>query len=264
MWEYGVGSGYIHYEQYPASDQFSNIALPFPTFQYRGEILRANDREGARTYLFKKDAWSLEISGGGYPPLDSAANKAREGMEDLPFMINVGPQVVYEPLSENWEIKVGLFQVTSISGDVVKKNGAVLDTDFIYHFDFGPTQGRLSAGFKIVSQELQATYFDVSGMDATTDRPAYEAKGGFLDSEFAYFHSYTTGRLSLYLGFGLTDYSSSVNRSSPLHKSNFNISYLVGFTYVLGESERRSVPTENTQGIINKYRTKRANILPFE
>lgn len=264
LWEYGVGFGYVRFEQYPAADQYSNVALPFPTFQYRGETLRADDREGARTFLFKQGPWSVELSGSGFPPLDSEANRARTGMEDVPLMFNLGPRLVYNPSDKNWEVKAGLFQAHLVDGIFIQKNGVIFDADLIYHFDFGHSRGRISAGVKIASQELQASYFDVRPIDASVDRPAYAAKGGFLNSEASYFHSYSAGKFSLYLGFGVRDYANSVNRSSPLHKSNFNVSYLAGFTYMLGESERRSVPVEQTRGLINKYKARQLRILPFE
>ena len=58
-WDYGLGFGAVRFEHYPGSDQFSYLALPTPTFQYRGKILRADDREGAHLYLLKSGALTL-------------------------------------------------------------------------------------------------------------------------------------------------------------------------------------------------------------
>ena len=58
-WDYGLGFGAVRFEHYPGSDQFSYLALPAPTFQYRGKILRADDREGAHLYLLKSGTLTL-------------------------------------------------------------------------------------------------------------------------------------------------------------------------------------------------------------
>lgn len=265
LWEYGAGFGYVRFEHYPASNQYSHIALPFPTFQYRGEILRADDREGGRAYLFKKSAWSIEMSGGGFTPLDSRENRARQGMADLPFVLELGPQLVYDPDDANWEVKFSFFQANSILGSFVKYNGGVLKSHYVYHWRRDEHDGRLSLSAEVASQELSATYFEVSSAEATNERRAYDAKGGLMSMDLSYFHRYAMGKLSLYAGTTLSFYSVSVNRESPLHKSDVNVGYLVGLTYVLGESERKSVPENQTRGLINVYRDKfRSNMQPFE
>ena len=105
-WEYGAGLGYVHYQHYPAANQFSNLLLPFPTFQYRGKIVRADDRNGAHIYLLKGPDWVFEMSGAGYPALDSSTNEARQGMEDLPWMLAIGPQFVYS-MTKGFKLSLG-------------------------------------------------------------------------------------------------------------------------------------------------------------
>lgn len=271
LWEYGAGFGYVHFEHYPASNQFSNLFLPFPTFQYRGRILRADDREGTRAYLLKSDRWSFELAGGGYPALDSSTNDARRGMEDLPWMLQVGPQLVVK-LSRDLEFKLAAFQAVSSDFVTTQTAGTVFDARLEHRWvrDFpggqglapGQAHGKLTLSLKGGDQQFLSTYFEVPPAQSTASRPGYEAKAGVLGSELAYFQSFRSGRASFYLGAAIADYTASSNRESPLHKSDRNVTYLVGLTYVLGESERPSVPAEQTEGVINHLERRHPQRLP--
>jgi len=81
-WDAGVGFGYLRFEHYPASNQDTSLAFPFPTFSYRGSVLRADDRDGAKLFLVKRPGWVLQSGGLGFPPLSSSTNTARKGMPD--------------------------------------------------------------------------------------------------------------------------------------------------------------------------------------
>ena len=275
LWEYGFGLGYVHYEHYPASDQFSNLFLPFPSFQYRGRILRADDREGTRAYLFKGERWSFEMAGGGYPALKSDDNEARRNMDDLPWMLQLGPQLVVK-LHPDLEFKLAVFQALSTDFSLTKTAGLAYEGKLQYRWDtqFGSeglgvrglaeqitSFGQLTWSLKGGNQDFLKTYFDVPSQFATSIRPAFSARPGFLSSELSYFQSIRSGRASFYLGAAITDYAGSANRESPLHKSDRNVTYLVGLTYVLGESQRPSIKLEDTEGLINRFE-KRINLRP--
>ncbi len=255
LWEYGIGFGYVHYEQYPAADQFADLLLPFPTFQYRGEILRADDREGTRAYIFKSINWSLELSGGGNTPLAASDNKAREGMQDIPLIIYLGPQIVGH-LLEDLELRIGFFQAISTDFMYTKASGGIQETQLVYHIVFNHSARRVNSRFslsaKSASKDYLETYFEVLPQYANIKRAEYKAKAGFLGFELNYFQSISYGKASYYIGASINDYSLSANRKSPLHKSDYNLSYLIGMTYTLGQSKRESVPIDETEGIINK------------
>ena len=257
--------GYVHFEQYPTSNRLSNLFLPFPTFQYRGEVLRADDREGTRAYLYKTSDWALELSGGVYPALNSNDNDARTGMDNLPWVLLIGPQAV-KKFGRALEFKIGFFQ--AIATDLVRRHfdGQEAEIQVAYKWDHdfqkigfmrpGPSNGKLSYVLRAGSREFLGTYFDVPVGKATPSRPAYDAQSGLLGGELSYFESVHSGRASIYFGVSATDYRFSANRESPLHKSDGNITYLVGLTYVLGESEKRSIPIEDTEGVVNKIRER--------
>lgn len=266
-WNYGIGLGAIQYAQYPSSNQYWTLAVPAPTFQYLGKVLRADDRDGAHIYLYKGDDWNLELSGAGYPALSSSDNSARKGMADLPWLIALGPQLV-KKFGNGYIFSLGLYQGVTTDFKMTRVSGNILDARISYEWsnpmgawgfltEDGKTFGRLTLAMKGGSREFHALYFEVPTENATADRPAYEAKGGVLSSEMNYYQNFKSGRASFYIGGSLASYQNSVNRQSPLHKSDINLSALIGINYILGESKNPGVNVEDTSGVINNIRRNR-------
>lgn len=251
LWEYGAGFGYVRYAQYPASSQYSDLALPFPTFQYRGKVIRADDREGARAYFLKSDNWYVELSGAGYPSLDSSKNDARSGMETIPWMLLLGPQLVYQ-LSDNTDLRLSVFQATSTDFKMTRFSGNTQRIQLAHRIRQEQTQGNLFMTLNSGSQEFMSVFFDVPDQYATSQRPFYDARAGLLGYHISYFQSWNKGRAAFYFGGDVSKYDISVNRQSPLHKSDTNMTYLVGFTYRLGESEKLAIPDDETRGLIKR------------
>lgn len=254
LWEYGIGAGYLRYWHYPASDQTRDLYIPFPTFIYRGEILRADDRDGAKAYLWRGDNWNLEFGGGVLPSIKSDENYARQGMEDLPWGIQVGPQWIYN-FPEGWELKIGLYQALLTDFKWTKIQGLVNEIKLSWYLSENwerHHKARIALNLKGASQEFMQTYYTVEPKYAHEQRPAYEAKGGFLAYGLSYFQSIHIKKYSFYVGATQSFYDLSVNKESPLHKSDKNFIMFCGITYTLGESQRKSVPEENAEGLIEK------------
>lgn len=255
LWEYGIGLGAVDFEHYPASRQHSTITLPFPTFQYRGPILRADDQEGARVYLWKEGSWAFQFSGGLYPPLRSDDNEARRGMEDIPLRVQLGPQLVSR-FMPGWEAKLGLFPSIATDLALTKVSGAQAELALRYDFYAGAHDGRVTLAATAATREFLQTYFEVPDAAVTPERTRFAARAGVLGAELSYFHTYHRGRAAFYFGGGLADYASSANRGSPLHTADRSLTGVVGLTYVLGESAREAVPEEETRGVLPRRRVR--------
>lgn len=267
LWEYGVGLGAVRFWHYPASDQSRDWALPFPTFQYRGEILQADDREGARAYLLRSDLWSVEMGGGGLASVKSEDNDARRGMEDLPWRVQAGPRLVSR-FHPEYQVKLGIYQVLIFPDFAsLRFQGAISELKLLWHLGdrwnttglWGKAKVRSQLGLSadFASQEFMQMYYGVSAQEARADRPAYQARAGFLSYSLSYFQSMSHGRQSYYFGASQDFYEKSANRESPLHKSDRNLSLFIGGTYKLGESTRRAVPEAEAEGAIQKIRHRR-------
>lgn len=266
-WDYGFGIGGVRYQQYPASNEFSYLAVPAPTFQYRGKILRADDRDGAHVYLFKGQQFTVELAGTGYAALESSNSNSRDGMEDLPWVIALGPQLVWKGI-ENLEFGLGLYQATSTDFSMTRFAGQIYEARATYQFGFpfesygiftepGFSNAKLTVSLQGGSKEFNSLYFEVPSESATAERAAYEAQAGFLDYSLTYYQTFKSGKFSISYGATVHNYDLSANRQSDLHKSDHNVTGFVGLNYVLGQSSKPAVPEEETSGLINSIRKNR-------
>lgn len=265
-WEYGIGFGAVRFEDYPSSKNARSLALPVPTFQYRGKILRADDRDGAHAFLFKSPNWHLEIAGTGYPMVESAKEDLRKDMDDIPFAFAIGPQLVRK-LNDSNDLNFGVFGAVAMTLQRSRAAGQVARVEWVYKRD--DDLGRLSnqeavrshSSFSIAtkwtSADFAAIYYQVDPSQATAFRPAYDAQAGLFSTEATLFQSFKSGRGTVYFGASFADYSQSANRDSVLHQADNAWSALVGCTYILGESARPEVPEDETTGVIQRLREKR-------
>lgn len=248
LWEYGFGYGNLKLEHYPASDQYRSLSFPFPTFQYRGRILRADDQDGARAYLIKEQKTSLEFSGTGFAPVESDEVQARLGMKNIPLNILLGPQIVYR-FGPGMHFEIGVFK--SIATDFVhtEEAGEILQIQLDYRWNKAPWHGRAALTLQAGSKKFLDQYFTVKPEETWTDRAAFDARAGYLGSDVSYFQSYTIKRTSLFLGLTYNTYANSINRSSPLHNADHSTSVLLGIAYVLGESQKAALPEDQIKGV---------------
>ena len=193
------------------------------------------------------------MSGTGYPGLEVTKEDARTGMNDLPWVVGLGPQLVYK-LDDSTHFNLAVFQATSTDFKMTKFNGAIFQGKLHYQWQAIESlfTGHLFLIVKGGSKDFLSIYYDVSAAHAVPNRSEYEAKAGYLSDEITYLISYQSGRAKFYTGASYINYANSVNRSSPLHKSDANINYLFAITYVLSESERDAVLEDDTKGIIRK------------
>ena len=90
LWEVGGGATVLRLPDYRGSEEIRTYVFPIPWFVYRGEFFRA-DRDGVRARLFDGERVDLRVGIGGSVPVDSDRNQARQGMQDLRPLFEVGP-----------------------------------------------------------------------------------------------------------------------------------------------------------------------------
>ena len=242
-WEYGLGVGGVQFEDYPGADEYTQLALPVPTFQYHGKILHANDRDGVQAQFYKSEKLILDFSGLGYPPLEAKENQLRRGMKDIDLIGAFGPQMIYK-INQTIEYSLSLFQGVSLSMDRQALTGPIYQSRFTLHFenqgyDFGQdkTLTRLFFTSRWAERSFQKVFYEVQGEFATPDRPEYRARSGWMSQEVGLLWQMDFGKPSTYVGLAFTDYSDSVNRKSPLHASDQAFTFFLGFNYVFGQSD---------------------------
>lgn len=238
--EVGAGMSATHVPHYIGSDQTSNYYLPFPYIHYRSEKLNI-DRNLIQSKLWGYGNFSLEVSLGGAIPVDSDNNRAREGMDDLDFIIEAGPALHYY-----------------FAGDRTKDNAlfislplrAAIATNFTYFdhkgFTSNPSivwrRGYSLNGYRIKPQLVLGVrngnndYYDyIYGVEPkfeTEKRQPYEAGTGYGGWNLGYSSivRWQDKLFALFVNYVNTE--GAVYEGSPLHKQDENIFAGIAFAHI--------------------------------
>jgi len=251
LWEIGVLGGVALTPDYPAAEQTHIRYLGVPYFIYRGNILRA-DQDGARARIYKHRRFNLEFSFAGSFAANADQNRARRGMEDLDWMGEVGPRLAI-PITRIG--KTGRLRL------LLPVRG-VFSTDFesVRHrgFTFTPGVGLYKTAFIFPSwtaiasvvgnfgnRQLSGYFYDVAPRDTLPDRAFYDARAGYMGTDFFTGFLVPWGkRLQIFVGGGMTYHGGSANEKSPLFRQETNFFSAVGLSWTLFESKRPAYTLE--------------------
>ncbi|HEY6721884.1 MAG TPA: MipA/OmpV family protein [Burkholderiales bacterium] len=183
LWEAGVGFGVTSLPHYRGSDQSKTWVLPVPYLDYRGDLLKADDR---RYRGLLSDRVELEFSLSGSPPVKD--DNARRNMPDLDPTLEIGPSLniaLYRSENRMERLEVRLPVRTAFSSDFshVKQTGWVFQPNLSMDFKNALGNRGWNLGLQtsvIYSDRRYNQYFySVDPMFATADRPAFSASGGY-------------------------------------------------------------------------------------
>jgi outer membrane scaffolding protein for murein synthesis (MipA/OmpV family) len=242
LWELGIGVAALSLPDYRGSDQSRGYLLPFPYVVYRGDWLRA-DRDGARAYMYRDDRIKLDLSLSAGVPVESKKNQARQGMPDLPFSVEVGP---------NLEINFARTADDRVRFDVrlplrvavgVERSPDVIGAIFSPHVAL---DWRSAAGWKLGfltgpyygDQRYHQHYYGVAPQFATPQRPAYSAPGGYGGWQALASLSRRFGALWVGAYARGDDLHGAAYADSPLVRRHSAFSGGAGVAWVFGASGR--------------------------
>ncbi len=240
----GVGAGYV--QDYPASDQYSLKQLVLPVVRYRGQSFRADeDDSGVRAEVVKHKELDFNISLSGSLPSKSQNNRARQGMPDLDYTIEMGPTLNYE-ISKNREQKIimGLPLRGLVTTDFSRSEylGVLFAPELSYE-----TFGRLCAicrwtsrvSLTVVDQRVANYFYEVESKFSTQTRTSFDARPGYLGATFDQVVSFEWSSQAIYLGASYQNYSESANSQSPLFKQKEGFSLFLAFSWFFYQSVDR-------------------------
>ncbi|MGB0453009.1 MAG: MipA/OmpV family protein [Bacteriovoracaceae bacterium] len=247
-YEVGAGFGYARFPSYPGSDVDKTIAIPFPTFIYRGDVVRADEDGGFRGRFFKNDRLEINLSIGGSLPADSDDNLAREGMPDLKTIIELGPGFVFRliPRKENRRLSVilnlPLRIPLEVDFDEIDDRGWVFNPLLFSTFDL--IRGRVQLfnyfSYRYGNREFHQTFFEVDPKYETQSRPTYYAQKGDVLFSYGLGLGYRpTKRWNMFCGIDISDLSNNPNKSSPLVKEEKQMSFGFGFIWWFYHSDKK-------------------------
>jgi outer membrane scaffolding protein for murein synthesis (MipA/OmpV family) len=241
LWEYGVGLAGWHSPHYLGADQHSSYLVPVPYFVYRGKTIRA-DREGVRGLLYSTDRLEIRLSGSGSLPVDSDDNRAREGMEDLDFMVELGPTLQYQLFKDpRQELRFDLpvRAAFTLGSDFLNHQGWTANPRLHHQVEFNPWTLTTTAGLVFSDRRYHGYIYDVDQSEVRSDRAFYQSSSGFTASRFSAGIKRRFG--DVYVGALISYYSleGAANERSPLLKQDDYFSASMMIAWVLGESKQQ-------------------------
>jgi outer membrane scaffolding protein for murein synthesis (MipA/OmpV family) len=249
LWEAGGGAVAAVVPAYPGSEDTNNFFIPFPTFFYRGDVIRADEEGGMRGRFLKTDTFEINLSIGGSLPANSEDVNARRGMPDLETMVEFGPGL----LATLWKsrgiqnyklgLNVPLRAAFAVDFFSAKEKGIVFNP-LLYFITENLVGKRVftftSISSVVASHKFQKVFYQVDPQFALFDRPAYAAESGYLGTTVAQgFSKLLFGQVNTFLGVTWQNLRGAANRNSPLFKKKDNFSAAIGFVWWFYESEAR-------------------------
>lgn len=239
LWEAGVGLAGLFNPHYLGADQNDAYVLPIPYVIYRGKTVRA-DRGGLRGYLYDSERLDLRLSLGGSLPVNSDDNDAREGMDDLDLMLEVGPTLQYQIfrsdkhlLRADWPVR-GAF---TVGNNFLYHQGWTSNPRLHYVTDVGQWTMTTTVGPVFSDRRYHGYIYSVDAKDVRADRPFYQANSGYTGSRFSVGGKRRFGKYYVGAHLRYYDLDGAANDDSPLVKQDdyFAVSFI--FAYVFSESD---------------------------
>jgi MipA family protein len=247
LYEVGIAAGVGQFPDYPGSNQARSRALVLPYGVYRGSILRSDQKEGTRARIIRNEDIDFDFSASGSFPASSSDNEARRGMPDLDWLGELGPRI--EIIAKRWDGKAKLRFLLPLRAVFSTNFSNLIHRGFtlipgialdLHHFPVHQWTTYLKFQGSFIDDKLARYFFEVEPHYALADRPAYSPSMGFLETDFligvsAPLHE----RIHVYGGYWATSLQGSANRASPLMKSAWNESFVLGLTYLFYQSQAR-------------------------
>jgi len=246
-WEAGIAGVAFDVPDYPASDDSSTTALPLPYFVYKGHTLRDSDDGSQMRHRLSPNV-ELDVSGSGSLATDSSPSDFRQGMPDLGYLLEVGPnlRLRFNELTpgSTWILNLPVRAVLSLDHEELNWRGAVFAPEVAWlalpalkhRFSL-----RLSAGLEYSAAPLQRYFYEVQPQYATAARPAYEADAGYMGASLGIRSSYAFSKR--FRGFAAARYyryDGAANEESPLFRSDEGYLLGVGFIWTLARSSQKA------------------------
>jgi outer membrane scaffolding protein for murein synthesis (MipA/OmpV family) len=252
LWEFGAGGGFVEVPNYPGSSERNFVALAAPYLIYRGDVFRIGGGGGARAVVVEESDFEIDISIGGAFAADSDENTAREGMPELDFLFEIGPQVVYRlkdfTFNNEGQGRLNLrLQARAVFSTDIKRiddRGYVFEPQLSYQQRgalFKDTALNVSFSAIFATEDLHDYFYQVDERYETDNRKQFDASGGYLGSELSVGLSFPIyPNIRGFIGGSASFHQGAANEDSPLFEKDVTYSYGAGFVWRLYQSEAQA------------------------
>jgi len=245
LWEVGFITTAANVPDYPGADRNQWRVLPLPYAIYRGRTVRADGGGLRGRYRFTADT-ELDLSFGGALPVGQG-NPAREGMPNLDLLLEVGPRLTMTFMrpkpGASASLALPVRAVFSTDFTRIGAEGFIATPELVYADQtlFGSAwRTRFAAGPVFASEGLNDYFYGVAPVFARADRPAYEARAGYVESRLTVSASRAYTEAFTLFAFGrLSSLHGATNTDSPLLREKLNTAVGLGIAYTLRRSTKR-------------------------
>lgn len=251
QWEVGVGLGTFSGFDYPGSLDANRRQFGLPFFIYRSKRFRVGGG-GISAVTIEEPRLKLDWSVAASLNASTEGNTARAGMEDLDFLIELGPQLILRLINSaspsgqqyrvDWSTK--LRGVISTDFASAKGRGFVFESSVVGRVRnlAGRPGLTLSTGLglRAATERLNDYFYQVDPEFVTPARRQFDAMGGLIDVRASIGLALDLPkRVKLFIGTQTGFYHHAANRDSPLHRAISSTSAAVGLVWTIAQSEER-------------------------
>ena len=246
LWELGAGIAAAHIPAYPGASVDQTRAVPLPIVIYRGRFLRAGDGSLVSGQFVENERFELDISLSGSFNADSDDVDIRQGMPDLGFLFEIGPELEWhltpESADRHWKLEFPVRAAFSVDDGSLESRGWVVSPELELELaNVGRKGAELSLGISPVfaANRMMDYIYAVPDEFATAARPRFDADAGYLGTRLGVNWAHRTDNRFVIVGARVTLLDGAENRRSPLLEDDVNISVFAAVAWSLVRSKRR-------------------------
>lgn len=250
LWEWSLAAFSRYGSIYPGSSETQFNVVPLPIPRYRGRFLSLGEETDSpiRGRVFRRDRIKLDIDFDINFGADSEQIPARDGMPDLDFLLEVGPELSLQFIdheASNWRAFLNLPLRAAISwpGLNPRWQGAVFEPEIrirkrLHEDRSDELSYLLSASF--ATSDYMNYFYGVQPAFATQGRAAFDAGGGYIGTEIGMnYRRQLASRYEIVTGMRIGFHQGAKNRNSPLFQDDISGSVFVAVLWKFWESKRR-------------------------
>jgi len=240
VWEAGVGAAGLSMSHYLGADESGSYGFAYPFFIYRSEYIQA-DREGFRGKLFQRENLRMNISLNASLPVNSEDNHAREGMDDLDPMLEIGPTLQYRFYQSSdkyhsWKLDLPIRAGLTFDDFDITHRGWISNPSVVYSGGDSRWRRLVSLGPMFADRRYHEYYYDVEQEFVRGGREAYNAKSGYTGLKLSMSLRRKFNRVSVAGFVRYVDLQGAANEDSPLVKATDYVAFGIAVHWRLAES----------------------------
>lgn|GEM_PF-421567 len=248
-WELGIGGGAFSGYDYPASSDRNKRAIALPFFIYRTPVFRVGDG-GLRAVAIENPRFKLDLSVGGSLNASSEGSSVRQGMPDLDFLFEIGPQLEFRLLDRmlasgsrlRMRFTTELRAVFSSDFRGIDSRGLVIESGVGLNLDnVAGTRMSMLIGLDVTfaSEKLHDYFYEVDAEFVTAARPLFDASAGYLETTLFTGVAYRPmASVRIFTGVIQGFFDGASNQRSPLFEVTRQTRLALGIVWTIRSSEQ--------------------------